>query len=191
MDFVILILILVGSLGIILIIYSLANREDNENNAGNSSDSLHSDTLAEVDSALNELTDMSKSVFEEFNGKYQELLFLYKLISDKKEELQSLNNDIRIADPSVAADREARSNASGYDYMVDDYSSSGRHVDFSIDDRSTLLTMLKSDKVKKILAFRKDGLGVSDIAQKMNIGKGEVQMALDLHRMATKGRAKK
>jgi len=76
MDFFIfmLILLLVGG-GVCIVIATLGHSR-----AGVAGFDTSNNSADATDEAISELDDMSKSVFKEFDNKYQELLFLYSLI---------------------------------------------------------------------------------------------------------------
>lgn len=44
-------------------------------------------TINDADNAIEELSKMSKNIFDEINSKYQELLYLYSLIDEKHKEI--------------------------------------------------------------------------------------------------------
>jgi len=108
-------------------------------------------TLSEADSTLAELDDKSKSVLRELDDKYKELLFLYNMIDDKKA-MQTGGNPL----PTAPAPR----------------------VDVVVDDRTK--RRLQSPRLQKILELQASGLNVSEIAKKMGMGKGEVNLILEL-----------
>ncbi len=112
----------------------------------------------EADEAINELTSMSKEIFEELDGKYQELLFLYNLIDSKKAPDTTVPGvDVKISDEAVLPAK--------FDLKVD----------------NSTKTMFKNPKLRRIMELYAQGLSEGDIAKEMNIGQGELKIILDLN----------
>ncbi len=114
-------------------------------------------TLEEIDKTMDELNNTSKAIFAELEEKYQELLFLYSLIDEKKNEVANLykNTDFKIKDsqnemPEVVI-KEAK--------------------------------VFKNPRLKEIEELKNQGLSISEIAKKLNIGQGEVKLILELEKV--------
>jgi len=110
-------------------------------------------SLSEADHTLVELDDKSRAVMQELDTKYQELLFLYNMIDQKKTET------------TASAAGSAATAARRLDVAVGD------------DKRRR---QYKNTRLLKILELQNAGLSVSEIAKKMNMGKGEVSLILSL-----------
>ncbi|MBR1444825.1 MAG: hypothetical protein IJ583_14985 [Firmicutes bacterium] len=130
--------------GICLIIAALIKDEKKEENNTDADaiEMLLNKSVEEADSAMNELNGLSEEVFKEFEEKYNELLFLYQMIEDKKSE-----NSV---DTKVSAKNRKRR----FRYS--------------------------NPKLQEIKSLAKEGLSVAEIAKKLNIGQGEVQLIMQL-----------
>ena len=101
-------------------------------------------SVEEADNAAEELHKLTGSVMQELDNKYQELLFLYNLIDEKKKELYVHYRD-------TGAKPEPKQKKS-----------------------------LKHPKHQEINKMKNDGMAVSDIAKKLGMGQGEVNLILEL-----------
>ena len=109
-------------------------------------------SIQEADSQMEEMEKLAASVFEELEGKYQELLFLYGLIDEKKKEASALYAQKVVPLPVGAVRAEEK--------------------------RERIL--LNSPNAKKILDMRDQGMDVMQIAKKLGMGQGEVKLILEL-----------
>ena len=97
MDFFQFMLIICFIIGTGFVLYSIVNfygaKENDEDILGfgdiNEKLSAFDNSISEADSAINELNNMSQNVFKEIDDKYKELLFLYKLIDEKRNGSKS------------------------------------------------------------------------------------------------------
>lgn len=159
-------IILISSMliGIILIIVSL--RMTAEKELKNTSNYLEIEntiraidtSIAEVDSATENLNKLSKSVFAEFEEKYQEILFIYSLIDEKKKEVAELYSQA----PKQQAERSVESST------------------IPKEPKPRPIMAKKSPQLEQILKLDEEGYGVADIAKKLDMGKGEVKLILEL-----------
>lgn len=135
-------LILMFLFGIVVVIVSgikIKNEENNNENlqVDNAINALNIATK-EANNAINELDKISKSVFLEMENKYQEILYLYYLMEDKKNEPENIQEQEKIKPKKVN---------------------------------------VKSNEIKKL---HLDGLGIFEIAKKLNMGIGEVKLIIEL-----------
>lgn len=157
MDFFIfvLILLLVGG-GVFVVIAAFGHSR---------ADVAGSDTLLDSDDpageAISEFDDMSKSVFKEFDNKYQELLFLYSLIDEKQKKIENgyTTANFHLKD-------QAR-----------DLAKYAKQVDLTIGDNKK---MDINPKFSNIIRMYKEGQTVEEIARKLDMGKGEVELIVTL-----------
>lgn len=165
MDFFQYMLIICFIVGCLFIIYSIINFHGSaENDAFDLEETLlighklneFDSSLNNADIAIDELNDMSQTVFKQFDEKYQELLFLYNLVDEKKKELESLS------DPSAINPIKAEK------------------IDITVDDETRPEISIKH--YAEISKLRNEGMDVSEIAKTLNIGKGEVSLILELGR---------
>lgn len=164
MDFFQYMLIISFVIGCAFIIYSIINFHGaDKNDAFDLEESLlighklneFDSSLNNADVALNELNDMSQAVFKQFDEKYQELLFLYNLVDEKKLELEGL---------STAGASAVRPAAKKIDIAVSDETRPG----------------FKHKRYAEILKMKNSGMKVSEIAKALDMGKGEVSLILEL-----------
>jgi len=110
-------------------------------------------SIRELDNKLDEFDSLSSAAFDELDEKYQEILFLYNLLDEKKKELA----DILSAENKLQ--RRSVSIKQGDGPRVSNYS---------------------NPRAKQILELKDQGLTVTDIARQLNLGKGEVRLMIEL-----------
>ena len=125
-------------------------------------------SVADADQAISELSDVSSSVFKELDAKYQELLFLYNLLDEKKKEISG-----GLGQRSVAA--ESPAGVGGPAIQPNE-----KNIDVLISDATDAIH--NSPRFKEITALAREGLESADIAKKLSMGKGEVSLILALHK---------
>lgn len=87
MDFVSIVLIFLICVGVGFVFYSIIKKDEKESDdflKVEAVNALINKSIEEADSAIEQLNGLSNDVFKEFEEKYQELLFLYQLIDEKK-----------------------------------------------------------------------------------------------------------
>lgn len=148
-------------LGIGLVIFSLLTFSNQSNNKNfgdyeieNSMKALNT-SLEEVDSAMLELDKMSKTIFEELDTKYQELLFLYTLIDEKKKEVAEIYSTQKFPQKEIVTSVDKDSNT------------------------------YKNPKLHEINNLLNEGLSISEIAKELNMGQGEVKLIIGLGKVRT------
>ena len=113
-------------------------------------------SVNEADEAISELNDMSRSVFKEFDSKYQELLFLYNLIDEKQKgalnEMAAVPAVAVVPAPPLAAEA---------------------HI-------AAPVVASINPKFTKVLEMHRNGKSVEEIAIEMDMGKGEIGLILTL-----------
>ncbi len=90
------ILILLILIGIGLVIFAVISKKKNDNGTdnyfeANASIQLVKQAIDDADNAIEQLNKISSAIFEEFEEKYQELLFLYQMIDDMKEKREKVD----------------------------------------------------------------------------------------------------
>ncbi len=90
------ILTLLILIGIGLVVFACFSRKKTENKTDdyfevNASVQLIKQAIDDADNAIEQLSKMSSNVFQEFEEKYQELLFLYQMIDDMKEKREKVD----------------------------------------------------------------------------------------------------
>ncbi len=154
------ILVVLILIGIGLVVYACISHKNNENDSNdyfeaNASVQLVKQAIDDADNAIEQLNKISSDVFEEFEEKYQELLFLYQMIDDMKEKRNKV-------DYSTEYKNNFENVATGFQKrkVPDNYSNNPRY--------------------SKIKSMSEQGLSVSEISKALNIGQGEVKLILEL-----------
>ncbi|MCL2619545.1 MAG: hypothetical protein FWD97_01250 [Defluviitaleaceae bacterium] len=157
MDFFIfmLILLLVGG-GVCIVMAALSHSR-----AGVAGFDAYNNSADVADEVISELDDMSKSVFKEFDNKYQELLFLYSLIDEKQKKIGDADVPVSFHSKDQARDLEKYA----------------KRVDLTIDDNKK---MNINPKFASIVKMHEEGQTVEEIARKLDMGKGEVGLIVTL-----------
>ena len=107
----------------------------------------------EIDKALEEFHSAANAAITELDEKYQEMLFLFSLIDDKKKEVL----DICKTEPKAALKPEA-----------------------AVKPRSAVDRRSSHPRRKDILNLSKQGLSVTEIAQELNVGHDMVSLILEM-----------
>lgn len=146
--------------GIILIIISLVlNKETKkeEINFNLSEINKKQDELLKVideaDSAIEQLNNISKNILEEQQDKYKELLYLYQIIDEKKEELS------KIWEKTTSL--ELKNDTS--EVLVNKIN-------------------LDNPKYVEIIEMYNKGIEIKQIAKQLNLGVGEINLVLELNK---------
>ena len=111
-------------------------------------------SIDEADSAINELTGVSKNILSDIDNKYQELLYLYNLIDEKKKELKK----------EVVEAGSTKTRAFRQPQVTD----------------NTERAAFSNPKLTDILEMQKNGKNIAEIAKTLNMGQGEVSLILGL-----------
>ncbi|MCL2664423.1 MAG: hypothetical protein FWE82_02310 [Defluviitaleaceae bacterium] len=132
-------------------------RKKSEDKADEATDTLNA-ALREFDSAygetIREFNGTAKIITDELEEKYKSLLFLYNLIDDKKKEIDSIKTETPApADAARPAAAKPR------------------------------IKPRPHPKQEEICRLHDSGTPVADIAQKLNMGKGEVQLIIDFDKL--------
>lgn len=155
-------------IGIILIIFSLIlNKKQNISSELSQSDLITEKQnnllkiIEDADDAIEQLNGISKSVFEQQEEKYQELLYLYQIIDERKQELSKIwEKTISLEKiPTKDSSNEILNNTE----TVNNFVTSNPHYN-------------------EIVALYNDGVTITQIAKQLNIGQGEVSLVLELRR---------
>lgn len=170
MEATIIFLLVVGLVLIIVSIY-LIKKEDKERaelnvriddvfKAVNSS-------LEMIDNNSTEFNNLCELIFREIDEKYQELLTIYSLIEQYKSEFE--NVDISNEDVNVKKNDDKKSNNKDeLKKLVSTY-----------DDAF----VYKNKNAKEIFSLYDSGMSINNIAKKLSIGKGEVQLMLNIRKV--------
>lgn len=114
------ILILLICVGIGLIIFACLGRKDNKlyNNSSEFDDAfkLAQQAISDADNAIEQINKLSSDVFSEFEEKYQELLFLYQMIDDLKQNFQSVDLNTNINNNNYLSDYDEKNYVENPDF---------------------------------------------------------------------------
>lgn len=143
--------------GVVIAVISalkIMNENNNDENlqVNNAINALNIATK-EADDAMNELDKFSKTVFLEMENKYQEILYLYSSLEEKKQEILTFKKD-------------------------ELHKSEGHN---NLDNLKTKFKNL-NPKSQEIMKLYTDGLGASEIAKDLKMGIGEVKLIIELVR---------
>lgn len=166
---VVCVLTLVIVIGIIIIIYSVIKKENNDSDdyfEAEISNNMLKSVSDEFDSAIEQINKLSESVFEEFEEKYQELLFLYQMVDDMKSEIDRKTHS---SDEYI---KQSRKDNNLYEKNNDERSS-GTNIN----------RIYNNPNLEKIKELQKQGLSVSEISKALGIGQGEVKLIMELGRV--------
>ncbi len=162
------ILVLLIIIGIGLVVFACVGKKDSRKNKNvndyleaNASVQLVKQAIDDADNAIEQLNKLSSDVFEEFEEKYQELLFLYQMIDDMKEK-------------RAKVDVEASARVKNKNSYVDD------GYDEFMNSVNKMKQEYKNPKYDKIQEMQKQGLSISEISKALNIGQGEIKLILEL-----------
>ena len=108
-------------------------------------------SVIEADEAAASLDDMTKSVFKEFDDKYQALLFLYSLIEDKQKAATQTRPNAKTASQADP-----------------------------IAELASAKKLSINPKYDNIFKMKAAGQSAEEIAKALNMGKGQVSLILSL-----------
>lgn len=119
--------------------------------------------IEDADDAIEQLNSISKSIFEEQEQKYQELLYLYQIIDNNKQELLNMIKKVKFKDSENTLDETIKDE------------------NIKTDDIKNIETNFSSNPIhNQIIDLYNSGKSVTQIAQQLNIGQGEVNLVLEL-----------
>ncbi len=162
--------ILLGSVivGIIIILAALIfMRPENKNGAMNylevdNTIKAIDSSIEEMDKAMEEFAKMSDSIFNEIDEKYKELLFLYTLIDNKKEEIAaSFSSSVAPPAPAIIKKEPKREAIS----------------------KARPKPKLENPNLAEIWQLNAQGFSIPEIAKKLELGQGEVKLMLELSKV--------
>lgn len=121
-------------------------------------------SIEDLERMMKELDVSSKAIFEEMDQKYGELMFLYSSIeelkSDEQNYLASLTNE-----PEPTFEEPVAKEEYNLNIVVDD----------ALDVHSQ-----PNSQLDRILMLQQEGLPISEISKRLNMGQGEVTLMLEL-----------
>lgn len=148
------------------------------------------DAIARMDSALDsalvEINKMGTLVKKEMDEKYQAMLFLYDLVDNKKKEIEEIDTpEIDTAMLSQYLENHLVQNKGDtqeeevdpIDFLLDRVAEEAEEKEAATVRERPVFT---NKRHAQIWDLRQTGKPVSEIAKELSMGKGEVQLILDL-----------
>ena len=134
------------------------------------------DSIKEADEAVEELNKLAGNVMAELEGKYKEVLFLYNLIDEKKQELYSQYGSKAAEKPKSAESIRPMQS------VVRPTQSVIKPTQSAIKPKpgTKQLKNIHHPMKNEILKLHEQRLPVADIAKTLSIGQGEVSLVLEL-----------
>jgi len=123
-------------------------------------------TINEADDAIEQLNDISKQIFLQQEEKYQELLYLYEIIEQKKKELTNASEN-----------KQAKENLN-VNQTLSDNTKEDMKQDIKQDIKKEAVESIS--KYDEIFKLNEQGYSITEIAKKLNMGQGEVNLVLEL-----------
>jgi len=123
-----------------------------------------------ADKTIEEINSFSENVFAELNDKYNELLFLYRMIDEKKDSMckmaEATGNDI---------------DSKNIININDDISDIAESLKNKLS--ASVKKSYSNSKLEDIKKLHNDGFSVHEIAEKLNMGHREVELIMKLGRI--------
>lgn len=139
-------------------------------------------TIDEADDAIDQLNSLSKDIFEEQEQKYQELLYLYQIIDDKKRELSEIwEKTDPVFDNHIQIEKTA-------DEALDDIHDTENKDMEDVEQFALNSFSINNPKYSEIIDLYDRGNTVTDIAKQLDIGQGEVSLILKLKKRGDKSK---
>lgn len=152
------VLIILLCVGFVFIVIGVLKKETKDNDeffieAGQSI-KLVKDAVKDADDAVEQLNSLTEDMLNEFDEKYQELIFLYQLIDDMKNlESKDYNSDFYENDNNMKKSNKKYNNT------------------------------INNPKLKEIIKLHEEGKSISEISKSLNIGQGEVKLIMELNKV--------
>lgn len=182
----------------------LAKNESAMSNAIHASiEKSKEDALEEATRELNRLTnekimavdEFSDTVLEKINQNHSEVIFLYNMLNEKERELKEVVSDVNQAANKKNVSPSQESEKQGKTVKQKREAKSGTKVPDKkeVKNDSHPESKMKLDETNKkeeahareeILGMYESGLSITDIAQKLKMGKGEIKLIIDLYQGA-------
>ncbi len=149
-------------LGICLIIYSLIMFKREQSGASiaapeNTARAIDI-SIEEMERTMEEFSSMASDAFIQMEQKYQELLFLYSLIDEKKKEVAALYSEAPLESYTKGSLKNSQSNNKSQP-----------------EER-----VIVNPKLEEITRLMSSGQSVAEVAKSLNMGQGEVKLILEL-----------
>lgn len=160
MDTVHILLLISSTVGIVCIIAAILKMRTHSNEEkANSLEIVNhikaiDNSVDEAYRTIEELNEISQSVFTEIENKYQELLFLFNLVDEKKKEVMQLYSDTAVKHTESTA---------------------------KISTERKQLKITNPRHVEIMEMFSK-GISIADISKQLSMGQGEVKLIVGLYK---------
>lgn len=128
----------------------------------------------EVRDKILELNEYGEYLKDELDKKHKELLFLYQMILEKQKEFQIDSLERQVGVSSLVGEENTSSN-----HQVLKENSNSEH---NVDDLDLMNKDQKINYNKEILDLSLAGYKKHEIAKKLKIGQGQVELVLNLYK---------
>ncbi len=164
--------------------------------------------INEINSTDHKVNMNANDIFEKIDEKHSEMLVLYDLVSKKQSEIYNnekynkVSSKNKLGKDNINYEQRTNNQDDGVIFEKDDIDGvifepsenntvETKSVDILIDDSTPVFEQKNTvnsktdnnqhkDKTSKILDLYSQGLSITDIAKQLGIGKGEVQLVLDI-----------
>ena len=179
-------ILLLFTIGIGFIIYSVIKFKPVDQKGA---DTLTQETLErleasieEADNAMEEISKLSQSIFDEMTEKYKELLYLYSALENKKSVSEPVVDKAALKMPEQSfANSNFRHTEEEQRASPIIQTKTTTAVDMP---ENSFMDMFNSENPKhqEIRALHQKGHSVADIAKQLNLGQSEVSLVVQLGR---------
>lgn len=190
MDAIPVITLILTIVGFIIICYfTFKVRDETNTNIENTNIENHikrlNQTISDADALVNLLDNFSKNIKQDLNTRYDEVLYLYTMVNDKKTEVLELINK---KEPRLDVSKQGQA-AVLKEYLLDNkINKTDDYIQNNIEEfvaSESNLVYQKLDNLSRneeIITLFDKGFPMAEIAKKLNIGFGEVKLIVDLNR---------
>ncbi len=123
--------------------------------------------LDSFESQSNDFNSTCEMIFREIEEKYQELLLLYGLIEEQKNNQENNDSEKSSEKPSEKSSKPKQKKKEAE-------KKNAKKVDNSF--------IYKNKNATEIFKLYDEGMSINDIAKKLSIGKGEVQLMINIRK---------
>ncbi len=156
-------------IGIIIVVVSLVFIKDQDGKVETADYGINTEntlkaineSVSEAEKVLDELDKTSVDVFNELNEKYQELLFLYSMVDEKKVEIAGKVDVAAAGVPPKSQQGYVPKGTIG----------------------NSVMNIFNKERFIQVSELLNSGLSHEQVAKKLGIGVGEVKLILDLGRI--------
>lgn len=142
-------------------------------------------TIADADSAMLEMSNISQSIFEEITLKYKELLYLYELIDQKKMNVNQVAGGTAptlTSSPQMPPPLQPIMQQPVQAPLMSTPKPASPARQAESDHFMAMFNATENDKHREINTLYRNGMSIAEIARQLNIGHGEVSLVIEMRR---------